>query len=232
MTVAGDIRFLSHHDMMRTLVRIARRGQLALRHTQGFNPHPVMSLPVPRSVGIASEDERLLLALDEPATPEALLAALNGATIAGIAFVAAAEISKGQCNVPRAVSYRLEFDSAEASAVSTALAELDTREQWPVERAMKTKRNKRRVLAEKRTKTVDLRPRVQHIALEGTTLRLTLAPVDGSWARLGEIATLLGQDKAAAVARITRTHIEDDFPASEFARGATNIPSTSSTVTE
>ncbi len=226
MAVAGDIRFLSHHDMMRLVVRMARRAGLPLRYTQGFNPHPVMSLPAPRSVGVASVDERLLLSLETPMAPDDMLAALNAQAVAGIEFTAAREVVKGQCNVPSAMAYELTLDSGETTSVAAALESLLATEQWLVERAMKSKRNKRRAPEVKRTKSLDLRPRVRHIGLDGHTLRFTLQPIDGSWARLGEIAVGLGMDKADAVGRILRTHIEDEFPTGARALGDTHIPST------
>ena len=227
MTVAGDIRFLSHHDMMRLMVRIARRAGLPLRHTQGFNPHPVMSLPTPRSVGVASEDERLLLSLETPVEAEAMLDALNGQTVAGIKFTAAAEVVKGQCNVPAAVSYRLTLGAEETTPAAAAFEALLATEQWVVERTLKSKRNKRRTQDTKRTKQLDIRPGVREITLDASELHCTLQPVGGAWPRLGELVVLLGLDKADAVGRIVRTHIEDTFPAGACAPGTTNtIPST------
>ncbi len=186
-----------------------------------------MSLPTPRSVGVASEDERLLLALDTPLSAEAMLAALNSQTVAGIEFIAAGEIVKGQCSVPAAVSYRLALDPAEAAPVAAALETLLATDQWIVERTMKSKRNKRRTPDPQRTKQLDLRPGVRQITLDANTLQFTLQPVEGAWPRLGEIAILLGLDKADAVGRVVRTHIEDSFPADACAPGSTNtIPST------
>ena len=69
-SVDGDIRFLGHRDMLRLFARAVVRsafGGLAVRYTQGFNPHPRLSIPLPRPVGIASDAECLVLELTEPA---------------------------------------------------------------------------------------------------------------------------------------------------------------------
>ena len=45
--------------------------------TQGFNPHPIFSIPMALGVGIVGRDEILELDLNEPMSPEALTALLS-----------------------------------------------------------------------------------------------------------------------------------------------------------
>jgi uncharacterized protein (DUF2344 family) len=42
--VEGDLRFLSHHDCLRAMERLAARARLPVRYTQGFNPRIKMSI--------------------------------------------------------------------------------------------------------------------------------------------------------------------------------------------
>ncbi len=42
---------------MRVIARATVRSGIALIYSQGFNPHPKLSLPLPRNVGLASDDE-------------------------------------------------------------------------------------------------------------------------------------------------------------------------------
>src|ERR1035437_2871630 len=51
------IRFISHHDLMRAMMRAIRRAALPVRLTEGFNPRPRIVFPVALEVGIASLDE-------------------------------------------------------------------------------------------------------------------------------------------------------------------------------
>ncbi|MDR0812772.1 MAG: TIGR03936 family radical SAM-associated protein [Oscillospiraceae bacterium] len=46
--------FISHLDTMRTLQRIFRRADIPVKYSQGFNPHPIMSVVLPLSVGQSS----------------------------------------------------------------------------------------------------------------------------------------------------------------------------------
>ena len=42
---------------MRTITRAVVRSGIEMVYSQGFNPHPRFSLPLPRNVGLASDDE-------------------------------------------------------------------------------------------------------------------------------------------------------------------------------
>ena len=56
---SDDAKFISHLDLMRTMNRALRRAQAPLQYTQGFNPHSIMTVALPLSVGITSECEYL-----------------------------------------------------------------------------------------------------------------------------------------------------------------------------
>ncbi len=53
----GNAIWISHLDLMRVLQRSFRRAGLLLKHSQGFTPHPALSLALPLPVGVASECE-------------------------------------------------------------------------------------------------------------------------------------------------------------------------------
>lgn len=55
------MRFLSHAETLRLFQRACVRAGINLQYSQGFNPHPRLSLPLPRPVGVVSDDELLTL---------------------------------------------------------------------------------------------------------------------------------------------------------------------------
>ncbi len=68
--IGGMLRFLSHAETLRVFQRACARAHVPVKHTEGFNPHPRLSLPLPRPVGVESDDELLVLRLfDEPGIP-------------------------------------------------------------------------------------------------------------------------------------------------------------------
>lgn len=55
----GRAVWISHLDLMRTLQRGFSRAGIALAYSEGFNPHPLMSIALPLSVGMESVCEIL-----------------------------------------------------------------------------------------------------------------------------------------------------------------------------
>lgn len=81
----GNAIWISHLDLMRLFQRAFKRVNLPLKHTQGFNPRPSVSIALPLSVGIESFCELLDFDLDGEEIPtEEICARLNGALVEGI----------------------------------------------------------------------------------------------------------------------------------------------------
>ena len=55
----GDMRFISHLDLMRLFQRALRRASLPVTVTQGFSPHLKMSTGRALKLGVESLDEAL-----------------------------------------------------------------------------------------------------------------------------------------------------------------------------
>lgn len=55
----GRSKYISHLDLMRTFQRAFQRADLAIKHTEGFNPHPFISILLPLSTGFSSQCEIL-----------------------------------------------------------------------------------------------------------------------------------------------------------------------------
>lgn len=61
----GMMKFLSHLDMVRLVERSLRRGEMPLKFSQGFNPHPKIAFAAPLSVGVTSDYELVDIELTE-----------------------------------------------------------------------------------------------------------------------------------------------------------------------
>lgn len=80
---ADTAKFISHLDLMRTFQRSFLRAGIHIKHTEGFNPHAFVSIPLPLSVGYSSSCEVLeCQVLDTPL--EEVPARMNAALPAGI----------------------------------------------------------------------------------------------------------------------------------------------------
>ena len=55
----GDLQYISHLDLQRTMHRIISRAGIPVWYTKGFNPHMKIVFSVPLSIGMQSECEML-----------------------------------------------------------------------------------------------------------------------------------------------------------------------------
>lgn len=76
----GRARWISHLDAMRTLQRVMNRAGVPIRYSEGFNPHALISILMPLSVGTESlcqmADIRVREDVDLSALPQLLSAVM------------------------------------------------------------------------------------------------------------------------------------------------------------
>lgn len=80
----GEMRWISHLDLMRLIQRAARRAGLPLLLSKGFSPHPKMHFKRALKLGVESLDEEFSLELTEPLSAEELKRRLNAQLPKGI----------------------------------------------------------------------------------------------------------------------------------------------------
>lgn len=126
----GRAVWISHLDLMRLFQRAFKRSGLRLKHTQGFNPRPSVSIALPLSVGVESRCELLDFELDgETPSCEEIRDRLNLALVEGVRVqkVYAAgrklrELSLLSCAVT------LEYDAGIAEGAVAEIRELFQRD--------------------------------------------------------------------------------------------------------
>ena len=81
----GNAVWISHLDLMRLFQRAFKRAGLPLKHTQGFNPRPSVSIALPLSVGVQSRCELLDFELDgDVPSNDEICTRLNQALVEGV----------------------------------------------------------------------------------------------------------------------------------------------------
>jgi radical SAM-linked protein len=66
----GLMRYISHLDLMRLFMRAMRRAGLPLKMTEGFSPHPKLSLKRALKLGLESDKEEATIVLRFPVEPD------------------------------------------------------------------------------------------------------------------------------------------------------------------
>ncbi len=89
----GYVKYTSHLDMLRVFKRAFKKTGLALRYSQGFNPHPKMSFAQPLSLGYASRCELIEFETSSPHTTEEIITKLRDEMPGGIKILSCQELS-------------------------------------------------------------------------------------------------------------------------------------------
>ena len=76
-TKTGDLKFISHLDILRLMQRAICRAKLPAKYSEGFNPHIKIAFGFPLSLGVESIGEYFELELTEYVQIEKLVDALN-----------------------------------------------------------------------------------------------------------------------------------------------------------
>lgn len=187
---------------MRAIDRIATRGGLPLRYSQGFNPRPRISVPQPRPVGVATRCDLLILTVDGDLAAEDLLETMNQQAPKGMRFFEAERLQAKHPGRVLKATYELGVRPDRQGDLQDRLRRLRQLDSWPVERLVKASSHGPGL----RNKQIDVKPLVADLEIRGQSLRLVLVRVGDSWARPGEVLRLLDieQDLSALV----RTSIE------------------------
>lgn len=75
----GCSKYVSHLDLMKTLQRTFRRGGIDISYSQGFNPHPIMSIAHPLPLGVEGLCEYMDISVDSKPDYEELKIKMNNA---------------------------------------------------------------------------------------------------------------------------------------------------------
>ena len=183
---AGTAKYISHLDLMRTFQRAFQRAGIAIKHTEGFNPHPFVSIPLPLSVGFSSGCEVLECEiLDTPL--DQVPGRMNQVLPEGITVHRCYEAqrkTKDLCYVNYIVT--LDYESGAPFGAETAICDILGRQSLVVEKPSKKAKSGRvevdlipliaRSTVEERrdTITLDLVLRAQNPGLNPTLLVDTL----------------------------------------------------------
>lgn len=196
--VDGDVRYLSHRDMLRMFRRALARASLPVRFTEGFNPRPRMTIPLPRPVGVASQAELLVVELDEPIEPDEAARRLAAQMPGGIRITEGRSVPQGPMPRPERVRYRLEPDAPIPGELEHRFRHLLQQEAIEVTRSDPDSGAARRV---------DVRPFIKEIRMDGCAIEFDTVVTDRGTVRPAEVGEMLGFDPVSVNHRIRRMEV-------------------------
>ncbi len=207
--VAGPVRFLSHAETLRVLQRACARAALPVRYTEGFNPHPRLSLPLPRPVGVEADEELLVARVqdagpieDRPRREAAIGQALAGELPEGMEVLGVALSASNASFHPRCAEYVLPVGGADDPQRRAALQDAITRvmdsPSCMVERASPGRKAPRRI---------NVRGFLGSIRLEKANLIVQHRTGASGSIRVEEILELFGWQRQDLAGPVRRTNV-------------------------
>jgi radical SAM-linked protein len=201
----GDLRFLSHHDLMRTFERMLRRAKLPFHSSQGFHPKPRLVFALSLPLGVIGVEEVVELELSHALPAEEVLASLVGQAPPGLVILSVRPIElRAGAQVCR-LCYRAPLPADEVESVRHRAAELLATAECRVERTRPPVRR------------IDLRPSLRELRVtesaEGAALEIDLCPTPAGTARPEEVLRLLGLENlidSGAVLERSRLELDDE----------------------
>jgi radical SAM-linked protein len=208
----GDLRFLSHHDLMRSFERMLRRADLPFRSTEGFHPHPRLVFALSLPLGVVGLDEVVELELLRDFSTQDLLARLGAQCPPGLQFLSVRSIPQRQtAQIARAV-YRLNVPAARLAEMERPINELLAQKEAWVERNHPQPRR------------VDIRPYLLNLNRVTDAVEIDLRVTPTGSARADEVLRLLGLsdllDSGAVLERIKLEILDETMAANGLAEHA------------
>ena len=198
-SIEGDLRYLSHRDTLSLWRKALLRSQLEMRYSAGFNPHMRLSLPLPRSVGMASDRELLLFELTEPVAVEAVFEALSGQLPEGILVLEGDYVPLKQAALPAWAAYRIDLTPrCDVERLMGRIHLFLASQEVMIERAARGRHRQRQI---------DSRSQVTGMELQGRALQFRISIDADATVRVNELCDYLELELPDDIVEIRRVDV-------------------------
>lgn len=201
-TIEGDLRYLSHRDELRFLCRTMVRARWPVAFTYGFNPIPRITIPLPRPVGLATEDQLALIDLLVEESAENLRNRLEPVLPPECRLLQLVMPCTRETPHARVATFRVPLRSADMDVVVDRIRGALLSETLLVDRPAGEK---------KPAKRIDVRPLLDDLFVErGNELMIRLRFLPSGSIKPNDVLRVLGLAADWYDHRITRVAIEWD----------------------
>lgn len=157
----GEMKFISHLDLLRFFERLFNKAEIPVKYSEGFHPRPKMSFGSPISLGTEAYNEIMDFETDAEISNEEVVKRLNESTVLGF------KVNKVE-EVPRKSSIMEEFTNM-LYTVEGSQEDMDKLEKL-------FNRNEILEVREKKGKTVtrNLKERLKTFSREGNKISMEI----------------------------------------------------------
>lgn len=108
-----NVKYISHLDFIRLFHRAVRRTDLEMTFSQGFNPHPVMTVALPLSVGVTSDCEYMKIGFEQDYDENYVKDTLNKSLPHGYKILACKRLAAKEIDLTKidSILYRVDIET-------------------------------------------------------------------------------------------------------------------------
>ncbi len=216
--IRANLRFLSHAEVLKVFQRACVRTGIKMQYSQGFNPRPKLSLPLPRSVGVETDDDLLCLRIDRGTSAQAhksisdlctsMKTKLSEQLPENFELVSVEMTKAKSAPQPRAATYVLDVRQEYVNEKLKARIErVLASESLNVQRRIHGK-DSRLKAEDRRQRTVDVRGFLESIELDERGIVVECKISSAGSIRVEEILKLLELDVENLAAPVRRTNVQ------------------------
>ena len=166
------VKYISHLDFIRTFHRAVRRADIPMSFSHGFNPHPIMTIAMPLSVGITSGGEYMKIGFECDYSEREIMDKLNESLPLGFKILA----------IKKTEGKELDFAKLDR-AVYNVEAECNNPSLFDAETFMQNKELKVMKKSKSGVKEADIRPYIYDFrtdSVSGNVINLTMCLAAGN----------------------------------------------------
>lgn len=185
-----EVKYISHLDIMRLWERALRRARIPIAYSQGFSPHPKISIAAPLPIGVTSDAELMDIQVRKRVSPYFFIKTVSAELPRGIGLLGVEQVALTLPSLQsqmRQAEYHVEVETErEVQEVEDALHSLLVAKEFPWQHERDTG-----------IRRYDLRPLVYDLWLIGRresrcTLGMRLRTDNTATGRPEQVALALG----------------------------------------
>lgn len=144
-TKTGVVKFIGHLDLLRLFQKAFRRANTPMIYSQGFNPHQLISIAAPLSVGVTSDGEYMDIEISDSIDKNKAITDLNNTLPEGVRIIDWIQLeddAKSGMAIVNAASYSVTFNILELDSINKSIIDFLNQEQIIITKKSKKNRIK------------------------------------------------------------------------------------------
>lgn len=122
-TKTGVLKYIGHLDMMRYFQKLLRRSGMDIGFTQGYSPHPEISIALPLGIGVTSDAEYMDVTVNSCGHSTEMIELLNKDQVEGVRVLSFRQVPDGRRSncmaIVSAARYQATFSDSMKAEISS-----------------------------------------------------------------------------------------------------------------